>query len=87
MQPNFWYLKLRALMLFAGSHKEMSSILADQQVLVYERWGGGGVYGVSANEYSSAHGAHGDLTPYLTYCCLLCCLAATLKLVLVATKH
>ncbi len=32
--------------------------------------GGGGGYGVSANEYSCAHGAQinfGDLTPYLTY--------------------
>jgi hypothetical protein len=32
--------------------------------------GGGGVAGISANEYSCAHGAQinfGDLTPYLTY--------------------
>jgi hypothetical protein len=32
--------------------------------------GGGGSVGVSANEYSCAHGAQinfGDLTPYLTY--------------------
>jgi hypothetical protein len=32
--------------------------------------GGGGVAGVSANEYSCAHGAQinfGDLAPYLTY--------------------
>ncbi len=40
--------------------------------LVYElKWGdGGGGCGVSANEYSCAHGAQinfGDLTPYLTY--------------------
>jgi hypothetical protein len=34
--------------------------------------GGWGVTGVSANEYSCAHGAQinfGDLTPYLTYDC------------------
>jgi hypothetical protein len=34
--------------------------------------GGWGVAGVSANEYSCAHGAQinfGDLTPYLTYDC------------------
>jgi hypothetical protein len=38
--------------------------------LVYEpKCGGGGGYGVSANELSCAHGAYinfGDLTPYLT---------------------
>ncbi len=39
--------------------------------LVYgPKCGGGGGWGVSANEYSSAHGAQinfGDLTPYLNY--------------------
>jgi hypothetical protein len=46
--------------------------LLTNSVLVYEPKcrGGGGVCGVSANEYSCAHGAQkkfGDLTPYLTY--------------------
>jgi hypothetical protein len=49
----------------------MSSIFADQfSDLVYEHKCGVGVCGVSANEYSCAHGAQinfGDLTPYLTY--------------------
>ncbi len=38
--------------------------------LVYEPKCGGWICGVSANEYSCAHGAQinfGDLTPYLTY--------------------
>ncbi len=60
----------------AEGHKEMSSILADQNI--YEPkcegwWGGGGGCGVSANEYSCAHHEYGaqvnfgDLTPYLIY--------------------
>jgi hypothetical protein len=45
----------------------------NNSAVVYERkcgWGGGGGCGVSAFEYSSAHGAQinsGDLAPYLTY--------------------
>ncbi len=53
-----------------GGYKEISSIMAP----LYMRWAqmrrGGGCCGVSANEYSRAHGAQinfGDLTPYLTY--------------------
>jgi hypothetical protein len=45
----------------AGGHKEMSSVFAEQDALVYEPkcWGagGGGGCGVSANEYSCTHGA------------------------------
>jgi hypothetical protein len=58
---------------YPGSHKGMSSILADHySALVYERkcGGGGEGCGVSANEYSCAHEAQinfVDLTPYLTY--------------------
>ncbi len=50
----------------------MSSIFADQyrpRIWAQMRDGGEGC-GVSANEYSCAHGAqknYGDLTPYLTY--------------------
>jgi hypothetical protein len=56
-----------------GSHIEMSSIFADQRrprIWAQMRGEGGGGGGVSANEYSCAHGAQinfGDLTPYLTY--------------------
>jgi hypothetical protein len=45
-------------------NKEMSSIVNEPEC------GGGGGFGVSANEYNCAHGAQinlGDLTPYLTY--------------------
>jgi hypothetical protein len=45
----------------------MSSILADQN---RPRMRGRGVFGVSVNEFSCAHGVQinlGDLTPYLTY--------------------
>ncbi len=49
----------------------MSSILADKLHPLYmSPNAGGGGCGVSANEYSFAHGAQinfGDLTPYLTY--------------------
>ncbi len=45
-----------------GGHKEMSSILTNEPKCRGEGCG------VSADEYSSAHGAHfGDLTPYLIY--------------------
>ncbi len=53
-----------------GGQKEMSSILAAISALVYEPKCGGGVHGVSANEYSCKHGAQinfGDLNQYLTY--------------------
>ncbi len=52
------------ILMEAGGHKEMSSILLTNSALVYEP------RGVSANEYSWAHGAQknfGDLTPYVTY--------------------
>ncbi len=56
---------------YSGGLKEMSSFLADQ--LLLRIWaqmpGGGGCCGVSANEYSCAHGAQinfWDSTPYLT---------------------
>ncbi len=56
-----------------SSYKEMSSILADQRPRIWAQMRGeGGSCGVSANEYSWAHGAlinFGDLTPYLTYAC------------------
>ncbi len=49
----------------------MSSSLADlKRPRKWAQMRGGGVYGVSANEYSCAHGAQinvGDLTPYLIY--------------------
>ncbi len=52
----------------AGSHKEMSSFLADQQrPRIWAQMRG---EGVSANQYSCAHGVQihfGDLTPYLTH--------------------
>ncbi len=56
-----------------AGHKEMSSILVDHSAPLYERknaGGGGGKCGVSAYEYSCAHGAlinFGDLAQYLTY--------------------
>jgi hypothetical protein len=50
----------------------MSSIFwLTNSALVYKpKWGGGGGGGVSANDYSWAHGAQinfGDLTPYFSY--------------------
>ncbi len=66
----------------AGSHKEMSSILADQQRprTVYEPKGGVEGLRVSANEHSCEHGAlinFGDLTPYLTYSIFNICFETT----------
>ncbi len=55
-------------MIRPGGHKEMSSILAD--IKPNGGSGGEGDWGVSAIEYSCAHGGQinfGDLTPYLTY--------------------
>ncbi len=57
---------------WAEGHKEMSSILADQQRPSYmspNAGGEGGCCSVSANEHSCAHEAQinfGDRTPYLT---------------------
>jgi hypothetical protein len=69
-------------MLFTGVTKRGRLSWLTNNALVCERGvGGGGGYGVSANEYGCSHGAQvnfGDLTPYLAYGCLLCRSAATL---------
>ncbi len=45
-------------------------VLTNSSLVFEPKCGGGGGCGVSANEYSCAHGAlinFGNLTPYLTY--------------------
>ncbi len=64
----YWLHVLKATgHLQTGGHKEMSFIWAVYLIVpsyMQGVGGGGGGCGVSANEYSCAHG---DLTPYLTY--------------------
>ncbi len=54
-----------------GVKKRCRLSLLTNSALVYEsKCGGGGGCGVSANEYSCAHGAQinfGDIPPYLTF--------------------
>jgi hypothetical protein len=63
------------VVLFAGGHKDMSSDPVTNSTLVSKPNAGGGVAGSQPmSTYSGPHGAQiniGDLTPYLTYACLV----------------